>query len=92
MRIVHTTKTPYNRNFKPWYRMGFLGVFEACNFPAAIKATTVGSVLGGYLPMYFIKKGWPVFKARKTAMLIYAFCVLPIVFAQIAGSVNMWGQ
>jgi ACS family hexuronate transporter-like MFS transporter len=40
--------------------------------------------------MYFIKKGWPVFRARKTAMLIYAFCVLPILFAQIAGSVNMW--
>jgi ACS family hexuronate transporter-like MFS transporter len=50
-----------------------------------------GSIYGGYLPMYLINKGWPVFKARKTSMLIYAFCVFPIVFAQLAGSVNMWG-
>jgi ACS family hexuronate transporter-like MFS transporter len=51
---------------------------------------TIGSVFGGWLPMYFIAKGWPVFRARKTSMLIYAFCVLPVVFSQIAGSVNMW--
>ncbi|MBS1495793.1 MAG: MFS transporter [Bacteroidetes bacterium] len=50
-----------------------------------------GSIYGGFLPMYLINKGWPVFKARKTSMLIYAFCVFPIVFAQLAGSVNMWG-
>ena len=42
------------------------------------------------LPMYLIKKGWPVFKARKTSMLIYAFCVVPVVFAQWLGSINMW--
>ena len=51
---------------------------------------TVGSVFGGWLPMYFISRGWPVFRARKTSMLIYAFCVLPVLFAQIAGSFNMW--
>ncbi len=49
-----------------------------------------GSVFGGWLPMKFINNGMPVFKARKTSMLIYAFCVVPIVFAQLAGSVNMW--
>jgi ACS family hexuronate transporter-like MFS transporter len=49
-----------------------------------------GSIFGGYLPMKFINKGMPVFKARKTSMLIYAIAVLPIVFAQLAGSVNMW--
>ncbi len=51
---------------------------------------TIGSVFGGWLPMHFISKGWPVFRARKTSMLIYAFCVLPVLFAQIAGSFNMW--
>ncbi len=49
-----------------------------------------GSVGGGFLPMKLIEKGWPVFKARKTSMLIYAFFVLPIVFAQLAGDVSMW--
>ena len=52
--------------------------------------STVGSVFGGWLPMYFIKKGWPIFKARKTSMLIYAISVIPVVFAQLLGSINMW--
>lgn len=47
-------------------------------------ATTVGSIGGGYLSSYFIKKGWPVFKARKTSMLIFALCVVPIVAARYA--------
>ncbi|MBL0335578.1 MAG: MFS transporter [Chitinophagaceae bacterium] len=52
--------------------------------------STFGSVGGGWLPMYLIKKGWPVFKARKVSMLIYAFCVFPIIFALILGKINMW--
>ncbi len=61
-------------------------------FPVALVYTisTFGSIYGGWLPMYFIKKGWPVFKARKTSMLIYAFFVIPILFAQLAGSASMW--
>jgi ACS family hexuronate transporter-like MFS transporter len=52
--------------------------------------STIGSIVGGYLPMYLIKIGWPVFRARKTSMLIYALCVSPIIFAQILGSMSMW--
>jgi ACS family hexuronate transporter-like MFS transporter len=51
-------------------------------------ATTIGSIGGGYLSSYLIKKGWPVYKARKTAMLIIAFCVVPIFTARYA--TNMW--
>lgn len=51
-------------------------------------ATTIGSVGGGYLSSYLIRKGWLVFKARKTSMLVFAFCVLPIITAQYAG--NVW--
>ncbi|MCA0232744.1 MAG: MFS transporter [Bacteroidetes bacterium] len=60
--------------------------------PVALVYTlsTIGSVGGGYVPMYLIKMGWPVFRARKTSMLIYALCVSPIVFAQILGGINMW--
>lgn len=60
--------------------------------PVAVVYTlsTFGSVLGGYLPMYLIKTGWPVFRARKTSMLIYALCVSPIIFSQILGSIDMW--
>lgn len=62
------------------------------SLPVALVYTmsTVGSIWGGWLPMSFINKGMPVFKARKTSMFIYALLVLPIVFAQLAGSVNMW--
>ena len=62
------------------------------SLPIALVYTiaTVGSIFGGWLPMYFIKQGWAVFKARKTAMLIYAFCALPVVFAQITGTYSMW--
>lgn len=52
--------------------------------------STLGSVGGGWLPLSLIKNNWSVFKARKTSMLIYAFFVVPIIFAQILGEVNMW--
>ncbi|WP_426491196.1 hypothetical protein [Hymenobacter sp. 102] len=32
----------------------------------------------------------PAFQARKISMLIIALCVLPIVFAQYLGQLNMW--
>lgn len=51
-------------------------------------ATTVGSIGGGYLSGYFINKGWPVFKARKTAMFIFAILVMPIMITKYVG--NMW--
>ncbi|MBB6002445.1 MFS transporter [Arcicella rosea] len=51
-------------------------------------ATTFGSIGGGYISGYLIKKGWPVFKARKTAMLSFAIAVVPIVFAQYC--TNIW--
>jgi MFS transporter, ACS family, hexuronate transporter len=62
-------------------------------FPSAMVYTmaTVGSILGGFLPMYFIKnKEWAVFKARKTSMLIYAFCAVSVLLTQYLGSFNMW--
>ena len=52
--------------------------------------STIGSIGGGYLPMFFINRNMPAFKARKTAMFIFALCVMPVVFAQYAGDVSMW--
>ena len=52
--------------------------------------STIGSVGGGYLPMAFINRNWPAFKARKTSMFIFAMFVFPVVFSQKAGEVNMW--
>ena len=51
---------------------------------------TIGSVFGGWLPMRLIRGGWAVFKARKTSMLIYAVCVVPVITAQFLGAFSMW--
>lgn len=44
----------------------------------------VGSIGGGWLSSWFIKRGWDVNKSRKTAMLICAIAVVPIIFASQA--------
>ena len=51
-------------------------------------ATTIGSIGGGYLSSYLIRKGWITYKARKFVMLIFACCVIPISLAQFSG--NVW--
>ena len=65
---------------------------QAASWPVAAVylISTIGSIGGGWLPLNFIKKGLPVFNARKKSMLIYAFCVLPIFFALVLGQINMW--
>ena len=49
----------------------------------------VGSVGGGWLSSALIRRGWSVNAARKTAMLICAIAVVPIVAA--ASIHSMWG-
>src|SRR3954470_22833025 len=48
----------------------------------------IGSVGGGWLSSRLIKKGWSINLSRKTAMLICAFCVLPIPLASLSS--NLW--
>ena len=45
-------------------------------------ATTIGSIGGGYFSSYLIKKGWPIMKARKTSLFIFAVLELSIILAQ----------
>lgn len=49
-------------------------------------AATVGSIFGGWLSSFLIKRGWSLNASRKTAMLICAFAVVPIVFASRASN------
>jgi MFS transporter, ACS family, hexuronate transporter len=53
-------------------------------------STTVGSIFGGWLSSFMIKKGMSPFNARKYTMLIFALLVIPVFFAQSAG-VSTWG-
>ena len=48
----------------------------------------VGSIGGGWLSSALIKRGYSINRARKTAMLCMALCVVPIVLA--ATVENMW--
>lgn len=82
-----------------WFFLFWLPSYFATTFQLDLKkpsielvlvytATTIGSVGGGYLSGWFIRKGWPVFRARKTAMLFFALCVVPVMAAQWA--TNIW--
>lgn len=73
-----------------WFFLFWLPSYFATTFHLDLKkpslpliivytATTIGSIGGGYLSGWFIRQGWPVFRARKTAMLLFACCVLPIL-------------
>jgi MFS transporter, ACS family, hexuronate transporter len=43
-----------------------------------------GSIAGGWLAAHFIRRGWPLNRARKSAMFVCALAVVPIVFVSMA--------
>ncbi len=43
--------------------------------------TSIGSIGGGWLSGFYIKRGWSINKGRKAVMLISAVLIVPIVFA-----------
>jgi MFS transporter, ACS family, hexuronate transporter len=47
-----------------------------------------GSIAGGWLAASFIRRGWSINRARKTAMLACALAVVPIVFVSMTH--NLW--
>jgi ACS family hexuronate transporter-like MFS transporter len=51
-------------------------------------AASVGSIVGGWLPARLLKAGWTVNRARKSAMLLCALAVVPIMMA--AKAHNLW--
>ena len=54
-------------------------------------AITLLSILGGWLPTYFVdKKGMNSYAGRMKAMLIFAFFPLLALFAQPLGSTSVW--
>ncbi|MDZ7334569.1 MAG: MFS transporter [candidate division KSB1 bacterium] len=52
--------------------------------------TTIGSIFGGWLSGFFIKSGWPAYRARRIAMLVFALFALPVVAAQALGQYSYW--
>ena len=52
--------------------------------------TTFGSIGGGWISGHLIRKGWPVYRARKVSMLGFALCVVPVITAQALGKISPW--
>ena len=52
----------------------------------------VGSVYGGSIPMTFMKRGMPVYKARMTAMFLIALAPLAVLTTQYFGNVEHFGK
>ncbi|MDZ4706762.1 MAG: MFS transporter [Saprospiraceae bacterium] len=80
-----------------WFFLFWLPSYFASTFSLDLKkpslelmiiytATTVGSIGGGFFSSLLIRKGWPVLKARKTALLIFACVELSIILVQFADS------
>lgn len=78
-----------------WFFLFWLPSYFATTFSLDLKkpsihlaivytATTFGSIGGGYLSSYLIKRGWAPLRARKTTLLVVAFAVLPIILAKFA--------
>ena len=52
----------------------------------------IGSIYGGSIPMTFIKKGMPIYRARMLAMLLIAFFPLTVLSTQYFGNVSRFGS
>jgi ACS family hexuronate transporter-like MFS transporter len=52
--------------------------------------TCVGSIGGGWFPMYFINKGYDPYAGRMRAMLTIAFIPLLVLLAQPLGGISYW--
>lgn len=52
----------------------------------------IGSVFGGSVPMFFMSKGWNVYKARMTAMLLIAFFPILLLLTQFFGDKAVFGS
>jgi ACS family hexuronate transporter-like MFS transporter len=67
-------------------------VDKAVMLPLAILYTIamVGSIGGGWFPMYFIKRGYKAYDGRMKAMLMIAFIPLVVLLAQPLGYISYW--
>jgi ACS family hexuronate transporter-like MFS transporter len=77
-----------------WIPSYFNTTYQLNLTSSAIYVSTVyivasfGSVVGGYLSGWLIRKGIPIYKARKYSMFVFACCVVPIFFVRYTN--NIW--
>jgi len=69
---------------------GMTGTQVAVPLAVLYTMTCVGSILGGWFPMYFINRGHDPYSGRMRAMLTIAFFPLVVLLAQPLGSISSW--
>lgn len=79
---------------------GRLFDIEGVHFPGVISwpfavaliytVSSLGSILGGWLPKKFINSGMDPNKARKLAMFLFALLPLSVLLASRLGAINTW--
>jgi ACS family hexuronate transporter-like MFS transporter len=84
---------PYWFFMAEWYGIylaskGFSLEQSILGFLAPFLGADVGNFFGGGLSSYFIKRGWPVGRARRTVLMIFGPSMLALSFA--AFSFNYW--
>lgn len=52
--------------------------------------TMIGSVGGGWLPTWFLDRGYDIYQGRMRAMLLIALCPLVVLLAQPLGYLGYW--
>lgn len=74
-----------------WFYLFWGGKFLFDKFGLSIKSLAlplitiyvvadVGSIVGGWMSSFFIKRGWSVNRARKTTLFLCALFILPVMF------------
>jgi MFS transporter, ACS family, hexuronate transporter len=69
---------------------GMTGTQVAVPLAVLYTMTCVGSIGGGWFPMYFINKGYDPYAGRMRAMLTIAFFPLVVLLAQPLGGISFW--
>lgn len=80
-----------------WFFLFWLPSYFAAHFSLDLKkpslqlmtiyaATTIGSIGGGYLSSWLVRRGWAVLRARKSSLLLFAILEVSIILAQFASS------
>ncbi len=69
---------------------GMTGMEVAYPLAALYMLSSVGSIGGGWFPMYFINKGYEPYEGRMKAMLTIALFPLVVLTAQYFGTISYW--
>ena len=69
---------------------GMTGMEVAYPLAALYMLSSIGSVGGGWFPMYFINKGYEPYEGRMKAMLTIALFPLIVLTAQYFGTISYW--